>query len=100
MPRLIKLFNFSYEEELYKQAVGIVIKRLRQKSKLSQQKLATITGMRQSTILTIEKGRSEIHLKTFALLAEAFGLKCSHLAMIIDYQHHQLVINQLTTVFT
>lgn len=53
---------------------GIVLKELRLKKKLSQEKLAESAGIERNYIYYLEKGRSEPTLRVLKGLAKGFGM--------------------------
>ena len=62
------------KKELFTNALGKVIKRLRDKSKLSSREIAFSMSLSKTTILHAEKGILDPQLSTFFKIAEAFNL--------------------------
>ncbi|MGP4082893.1 helix-turn-helix domain-containing protein [Pseudalkalibacillus sp. R45] len=69
------------------QAVGLVIRKHRTVEKISQFKLAELTGYDRSFISLLERGRRMPTLKTMFVLAEHLNIPASQLVEEI----HQLV---------
>lgn len=59
--------------------VGEHVRRARQKAEMTQKQLADLSGIRDSTISQIEKGRQGANLSTAELLADALGISIDEL---------------------
>ncbi len=66
-------YKRMYQEESQLLDIAIAISEMRQKQKLTQQKLAKLMGTNQSVISRIERGIENISLKRLFKLAEVLG---------------------------
>lgn len=64
--------------------VGIVIQRIREEKKLSQEVLSGLAGIGRTHLSAIERGERKPTLETFFKLSEAIGMKPSALMSEIE----------------
>lgn len=65
------------------------LRQLRLAKGLSQKRLATLTGLRQATLSALERGTSNPHAATMALLAQALGCTPEQIGQSIRQDHPQ-----------
>lgn len=65
--------------ELYQKLIGLKVKELREAREMSQIDLASLCNLEKQSISRIERGKTNITLKTSVILSKAFGIKLSEL---------------------
>ncbi len=70
--------------EFDKYAVGIVIRRLRNERKLSQEVLSGLSGLARSHLAMIEKGDKQANFETVWKIANALGIMPHQLVYLIE----------------
>lgn len=71
---MVKMTNLSINEK-----IGIKIKLLRAKAKLSQEKLAELSYMNKNSIGSIERGESKPSIETLEKIANALNIELKEL---------------------
>ncbi len=71
---MVKMTNLSINEK-----IGIKIKLLRTKAKLSQEKLAELSYMNKNSIGSIERGESKPSIETLEKIANALNIELKEL---------------------
>ena len=66
------------------EALGRVIRRERQKRKLSQERLAEMCGLHRNFVGLIERGQRSATIETLFRLATAFGVKPTRLIQWVE----------------
>ncbi|PKO42716.1 MAG: hypothetical protein CVU29_11625 [Betaproteobacteria bacterium HGW-Betaproteobacteria-22] len=84
---------------MHKSVFGIVIKKLRQDLSLTQEMLASLSGLERTFISMLERGVKQPSLKTVSSLAHAMQLKSHELLHLMEEQiHHLNVQNDMTDI--
>ena len=71
------------KREMFKQALGKVLLKLRKKNKLSARSVAYSVDISKTTVLLAEKGELDPQISTFCKIAEAFYIKPEKLMQMI-----------------
>ncbi len=72
----------------FARAVGMVIRRLREKRGLSQAQLGDAIGVSQGSVWNIEHGRNAMDLNTLRDYAEALGVRCMTILAEAEPRRH------------
>ncbi|MDD2832555.1 MAG: PAS domain-containing protein [Methylotenera sp.] len=84
---------------MHKSLFGLVIKKLRQDLGLTQEMLASLSGLERTFISMLERGVKQPSLKTVSSLAHAMQLKSHELLHLMEAQmHHLTAKNGVTDV--
>lgn len=67
---------------------GVVIKKLRLERHLTQEKLASISGLERTFVSMLERGVKQPSLKTIGSLAMALGVKAHELLHMVEQEIH------------
>ena len=65
---------------------GIALKKLREKTGLSQEKFALSIGMDRTYYASVEAGKRNISLQNICKIAEGFGMSVSALFVVVEKQ--------------
>ena len=65
---------------------GIVLKKLREETGLSQEKFALSIGMDRTYYASVEAGKRNISLQNICKIAEGFGMSVSALFVVVEKQ--------------
>ncbi|MEM7174138.1 MAG: helix-turn-helix transcriptional regulator [Bacteroidota bacterium] len=65
-----------------------MLRKMRKQRKLSQDQLATISGLHINTIYLLEKGLNEPKLSTFFFIAKAFDLTPMELMKMLTKEYY------------
>lgn len=76
--------NNQNKRKLFQKALGTVIQKLRNESKLSVRAVAYSIDLSKTTLLLAEKGDLDPQMTTFCKIAEAFNLKPTELLALIE----------------
>lgn len=68
--------------------LGLMLRKMRKQRKLSQDQLATISGLHINTIYLLEKGLNEPKLSTFFFIAKAFDLTPMELMKMLTKEYY------------
>ena len=63
---------------------GIALKKLREKTGLSQEKFALSIGMDRTDYASVEAGKRNISLQNICKIAEGFGMSVSALFVVVE----------------
>ena len=63
---------------------GIALKKLREKTGLSQEKFALSIGMDRTYYASVEAGKRKISLQNICKIAEGFGMSVSALFVVVE----------------
>lgn len=76
--------NYADKRKIFNAALGEVISKLRQDSKLSARTVACSIELSKTTLLLAEKGLLDPQLTTFCRIAEAYNLSPSKLLKMVE----------------
>ena len=74
---------------MHKSLFGVVIKKIRLERGLTQEMLASRSGLERTFISMLERGIKQPSLKTISSLAHAVGLKNYELLHLVEHEIHQ-----------
>ena len=72
------------KRKIFKQALGKVFIKLREKNKLSARSVAYSVDISKTTVLLAEKGELDPQISTFCKIAEAFFIKPEKLLRLLQ----------------
>lgn len=76
--------------EFKREAIGVVVRRLRKERKLSQEVLSGFAGIARSHLAMIETGTKQPNFETIWALANAFDLQPHELVLLFEEEVRHL----------